>query len=330
MFSVVTTGRLEPSLKIRPKDEALGGKEKCLVEGWFTEETARSLFATAGLDYDLEKKQASQRGYQPKFLGSFKANVSLETKLTPIDSQNVLALVEGQSKELVVFTAHWDHFGVYSDGSGRIYHGARDNALGVAALIALAKAFMTVPRRQRQRSVLFLVPTAEEMGLLGSQFYCENPCTASMQDTIACINFDILNIFGKTQDVTFYGAGGGQIDAVAHDAARRQNRRVEPDPLASNGMFFRSDHFNFAKKGVPALFINMGFESVDETKPKDFIRSKQLDWNAACYHKDQDQVIEDPAHPWCWDLAGCIDDVRLVLHVAMRLVAGDLATQKLT
>jgi Zn-dependent M28 family amino/carboxypeptidase len=315
-------------LKIRSSNSGHESHGKCSIEGWFTEETARKVFAAAGLNFDTEKSAASHRGYKAKSLGSLKASVSLETKLTPIDSRNVLALIEGLTKEIVVFTAHWDHFGVYSDGSGRIYHGARDNALGVAALIALAKAFASIPKEKRQRSVLFLVPTAEEMGLLGSQFYCEQPCTAPISDTIACINFDILNIFGKTKDVTFYGPADGKIDAVAAEAAKRQNRRVDPDPLASNGMFFRSDHFNFAKKGVPALFINMGFESIDASKGKDFIRQTQLDWNAACYHKDQDQVIVDPNHPWFWDLSGCVDDVRLVYNVALRLVAGDLAASK--
>lgn len=166
------------------------------------------------------------------------------------------------------------------------------------------------------------------MGLLGSQHYCEDPCAAPIADTIACINFDILNIFGRTKDITFYGPADGVIDALALAAAQRQKRRVGSDPLASNGMFYRSDHFNFAKKGVPALFINMGFESVDETKPADFIKTKQVEWSAACYHKAEDQVIEDPAHPWFWDLAGCVEDIRLVFDVALQLVAGDYASSR--
>lgn len=166
--SVVRTGRLEPSLKVRPKDDVEARKDKCIIEGWLTEGSARKIFAAASLDFDAEKAAAGKRGFTAKSLGSFKATVSLKTQLTALDSRNVLALVEGASREVVVFTAHWDHFGLYSDGSGKIYHGARDNALGVAALLALAAAFNAVPREFRKRSVLFLVR------LMKSIFCCLN------------------------------------------------------------------------------------------------------------------------------------------------------------
>jgi Zn-dependent M28 family amino/carboxypeptidase len=147
-----------------------------------------------------------------------------------------------------------------------------------------------------------------------------------MNDTIACINFDIMNIFGRTHDVTFYGRGGNELDDLADEAAAIQKRRVDGDPTPENGMFYRSDHFNFAKMGVPALFINMGFDHVE--RGKEYLLKKQIEWTAKCYHKELDQVYTDPEHPWCWDLSGATEDVQLVFMVAAKLVTNQTLRPK--
>ena len=193
--------------------------------------------------------------------------MTIANTLRTINSRNVIAKLEGADPKLkdefVVYTAHWDHFGKNADG---IFHGAEDDALGCAALIEMGRAFTKLPSPPR-RSILFLAVTAEEQGLLGSQFYSVTPIYP-LAKTVADINMDSWNTHGRTKDMTLTGYGASELDDYARDAAAEQGRVVHGDAEPEKGFYYRSDHFNFAKQGVPALDIAGGVDYVG--KPPEF------------------------------------------------------------
>ena len=287
------------------------------IEGWITLDQGRKLLKLAGQDFDVLKKQAATREFKPIPLG-LTASMMLRNTLRTIDSQNVAAKLEGSDPkakdEYVVYTAHWDHLGTGPVVNGdRIYHGAKDNAVGTAGLLELARAFTKLPAPPR-RSILFLAVTAEEQGLLGSQYYAVTPIYP-LAKTLANINMDGLNVNGRTKDLTLVGFGASDLDDYTREAAGEQGRVIRPDPEPEKGFYYRSDHFNFAKQGVPALDPDEGIDFVG--KSSDYGKKVRDDWTEHDYHKPSDKVKPD------WDLTGAREDLKVLFAVGYRVAQAD-------
>ncbi len=250
-FSVVQS-RVTEQFDIVAPDKNMG---RAAVEGWITLDQAKALFAGAGKDFETLKKAALNRDFAPVPLAAT-ASVSLKNALRTIDSRNVAARLTGSDpalkNETVIYTAHWDHYGIGPEINGdKIYNGALDNATGVAGVLELARAFKKI-NPPPKRSILFLFVTAEEQGLLGSTYYALHPIDPLAQ-TAGVINIDAMNVYGRTKDLVIVGLGLSDLDDFMQAAAAEQGRILKPDPTPEKGSFFRSDHFPFAKQGVPAL-----------------------------------------------------------------------------
>jgi Zn-dependent M28 family amino/carboxypeptidase len=293
------------------------GMSRAAIEGWITLDQAKALFAMAGQDFDAVKKKARTREFAPVPLG-VKASMTLTNTIRTIDSRNVVGRIEGSDpaakNEHVIFTSHWDHYGIGPEIDGdKIYNGALDNATGVGGLIELGRAFSALPVAPR-RSLLFLSVTAEEQGLLGSEFYATTPLYP-LAKTVAVINMDALNVYGATSDLTVVGLGQSDLDDYAREAAAEQQRTVKADPEPERGSYFRSDHFPFAKQGVPALYAGNG--DVFVGKPADYGRTVRDAYTAKHYHKPSDEVRPD------WDLAGAVNDLKLYFAIGYRVAQAD-------
>ena len=313
-FSVVQ-GNLREKFDLITPDKNAG---RAAIEGWITLDAAKKLLAMGGQDFDALKKQAVTREFKPVPLG-VKASFAVRNTLRTIDSQNVVAKVEGSDPrmkdEYVVYSAHWDHLGVgapAADGD-KIYNGALDNATGVATVLEIARAFTQV-QPPPKRSILFLMVTAEEQGLLGSQYYSINPLYP-LNKTVANINIDGVNQWGRTKDLTLVGMGASDLDDYALAAAREQGRTLSPDPEPEKGFYYRSDHFHFAKQGVPALDPDSGVDFVG--KSADYSKTKRDEYNEKDYHGPSDEIKPD------WDLSGAAEDAQLLLAVGYRVANAD-------
>jgi|KBSSwiStaDraftv2_1062776.scaffolds.fasta_scaffold81648_2 Zn-dependent M28 family amino/carboxypeptidase len=287
------------------------------IEGWISNEQGRSLLNMAGEDYDALKKQAATREFKPVSLG-INASMTIKNKLRTIDSKNVVGKLEGRDpalkNEYVVYTAHWDHLGIGPAVNGdRIYNGAQDNASGTAGLLEIARAFTKLPAPPK-RSILFLSVTAEEQGLLGSQYYSVTPIYP-LAKTAANINMDGLNVFGRTKDLTVIGLGASDLDEYVKDAAGEEGRIIRPDPEPEKGFYYRSDHFNFAKQGVPALDPDSGIDFVG--KPPDYGQKVRDNYTEHDYHQPSDIVRPD------WDLSGAREDLKVFFAVGYRVAEAD-------
>ena len=294
-----------------------GGSERVAVESWISLETAKQLFAACGQDFETLKAAAARRDFQPVPLGA-KADFSVESTRREVRSRNVIGRLEGSDPKLraehVVYTAHWDHLGRDPGRDGdQIFNGAADNASGVAALLEIARAF-SKRKPPPKRSILFLAVTAEEKGLLGAKYYATHPLYP-LETTLVDINMDVINLWGRTRDITLIGKGESTLDGLVVEAAARQGRVVEPDPEPEKGMFYRSDHFEFAKQGVPALDPKSGIRYLG--KPDDYGLRKRDEYTQNDYHKVTDEVKPD------WDLSGAIDDIRLLVEVGDAIAEGD-------
>jgi len=281
------------------------------VEGWLHHETASTLFERAGLDYDSLKIAAQQSGFQAVSMGQT-ASVSLRNNVIRSVSNNVLALVPGSDRadEYIFYTAHWDHFGKKPELEGdQIFNGALDNATGISALVELAEAFVGLEQPQ-SRSMVFMAVTAEEQGLLGSAYYAANPIYP-LDKTVAAINMDALNILGPMHDISIVGYGNSELDDYLVEAAAIQDRVVNPETRPEAGSYYRSDHFNFAKVGVPALYTGSGVDHVEHGP--EWTRERSEEYSANHYHQPSDEY--DPN----WDLSGAIDDIRLFFRIGYRL-----------
>ncbi|MDP9143361.1 MAG: M28 family metallopeptidase [Actinomycetota bacterium] len=287
------------------------------MEGWIHLDVARRLLALAGQDFDSLKARAATREFTPVPLG-LTASLGIRNTLRTLDSRNVVAKVEGSDPvlrdEYVIYTAHWDHFGVGDAVDGdSIYNGAADNASGTAGLLEMARAFQELPTKPR-RSVLFLAVTAEEQGLLGSEYYARTPLHP-LAKTVANINVDVLNMDGRTSDLVVIGLGASELDDYLREAAGVQGRAVLPDPESEKGFYYRSDHFNFAKVGVPALYTDVGVTF--EGQPAGYGAERSADWNTNRYHKPSDEVLPS------WKPDGAIQDLELFFRVGYRVAQAD-------
>ncbi|MCX7973912.1 MAG: M28 family metallopeptidase [Candidatus Aminicenantes bacterium] len=284
---------------------------RCAVEGWLQKEVAEKILQEAGYNLEDLKKEALMPDFKPIPL-SLKVNLSLNNKIEKVTSHNVIALWPGKqrSDEYLIFVAHWDHFGRNPQLEGdQIFNGALDNASGTAALIELARAFTTL-KKKPWRSIVFLSVTGEEQGLLGSEFYAANPIYPP-EKTIAVINLDALNIYGPMKDITVIGYGLSDLDKYIEQAAQSQGRTVNPDPTPEKGSYFRSDHFPFAKRGIPAIYPSGGVEHL--IHGRDWTLVQREKYIAEKYHQPSDEF--DPS----WDLSGAIDDLKLLFRLAYRL-----------
>lgn len=290
---------------------------RAVVEGWITREQAIELFKMAGLDYEREKAVATTREFTPIPLG-VTASMNVANTIRTIDSKNVVGRLEGSDPVLkdqyVVYTAHWDHFGIGDPVRGdSIYNGALDNATGVGGMIEVARAFATLPTPPK-RSILFLAVTGEEQGLLGSDYYARTPLYP-LEKTLAAVNMDGLNIYGVTSDLTVVGLGQSELDDYATEAAAAQNRVVKADPEPERGGYFRSDHFPFAKQGVPAINAGGGNDFVG--KPADYGQQVRDAYTAQHYHQPSDEYRPD------WNLAGALKDLQIYFSIGYRVANAD-------
>lgn len=288
-----------------------GNAARPAIEGWITRRAAETLLRSSGHDYAQLLKAASQPGFKPVPL-SLTASGSLRNAIRRGNSANVVAVLPGTKHpdEYVVYMAHWDHLGrAFGRTGDTIFNGALDNATGTSGLLTMARAFAESPRRP-ERSIVFLAVTLEESGLLGSAYYVANP-VFPLARTVAAFNMDGIAWGGPTRDVTVVGAGASELEDDLVRAARRQDRVVKEEPTPENGFFFRSDHFNFAKGGVPALYIKLGID--DREKGADWGREQLAIFARTDYHKPSDEFRAD------LDLRGGLEDLALLHEIGGRL-----------
>ncbi|MFA9454200.1 MAG: M28 family metallopeptidase [Candidatus Aminicenantaceae bacterium] len=307
-WGVVQNGWTGPNFSLVTED---GNASRCAVESWISLQATLAIFEAAGQDYEGLKKSAEQPGFKAVPLG-LKASLAMDITIRDSISRNVIGILPGSDRkdEYIIYTAHWDHFGRDLSLEGdQIYNGALDNATGTAALIELAEAFQALGSPP-SRSILFLAVTAEEQGLLGSDFYATNPIYP-LTKTAAVINMDSLNIYGRMKDIRIVGYGQSELDDYVQTYAQEVGRVVLPNATPEKGSFFRSDHFPFAKQGVPALSAGSGIQHLENgeewglAQQELYIRDK--------YHKTSDEY--DPN----WDLSGALEDLHMYFTLGYRL-----------
>jgi len=287
------------------------------ARSWITLDVAKKLIADSGQDFDALKKAAITKEFRPVMLNA-KANIEIKQQIHSFKSHNVIGKLEGSDPkfrdEYVIYTAHWDHLGRHSELQGdQIFNGAIDNASGVASVIQIAAAF-TKLNPAPKRSVFFMDTTAEEAGLLGAKYYAEHPLYP-LQKTLADINIDGINPWGKTHDLEDLTTNNSTLDDLLGQAAAPQGRVMKPTSEPEKGGFYRVDSFEFAKAGVPVLHTARGIEIIG--KPPEYGKQKRDEFVAKHYHQPSDEV--DPS----WDLSGAVQDVQLLFEVGYQVANGD-------
>ncbi len=295
------------------------GEPQIQVAAWATEDAVKRLLAAAGQDLDKLVAQARSRDFHPVPLG-ITTSMTLENKVSRVETANVAGLLRGSDPklrgEVVIYSAHHDHLGIGApDKSGdRIYHGANDNAAGCAQLLAIARAYAALPERPR-RSILFLFVGVEEQGLLGSEYYARHP-TFPPGRIAADINFDGGNIWGPTTDLTSVAFGkSADLDHLLEALAARQGRTIEGDAFPDRGHFYRSDQFNFAKIGVPAIYLNPG--TTFRGHPAAWGKEAIEEWERTQYHQPSDRLTAD------WNFDGMIEDAQLGFAAGIAIAQAD-------
>jgi Zn-dependent M28 family amino/carboxypeptidase len=310
-WGVVVSSWTGPQLAL---DDPDGHADQTQANGWITDEAAQALFASAGANLKDAMAAAKRPGFRAVPLG-LKASLDFTSTIRRQASRNVIGILPGARRpdEYVIYSAHWDHLGRCEPVKGDdICNGAVDNASGTAGLIALARAH--VKAGPADRSILFLAVTGEESGLLGSDYYAANPIYP-LARTVGGLNMDSLNVFGRTHDVTLNGGGKSEIEAYLDRAVKPQRRKIVPEPTPEKGYYYRSDHFSFAKRGVPMLYFESGEDLVKGGLTAGHIASE--DYTENRYHKPQDEY--DPR----WDWSGAIEDLQLNYVIGRELASGD-------
>ena len=297
-------------------DNANKNMDAVSARSWITLDVAKELFADSGQDFGALEKSAITKDFRPVVLNA-KANIAIAQQIRSFKSHNVIGKLEGSdpklSGEYVIYTAHWDHLGRHPELQGdQIFNGAIDNASGVASVIELAAAFRKI-NPPPKRSVLFMATTAEEAGLLGAKFYAEHPLYP-LAKTLADINLDSMNVWGKARDIEDLSLGFSTLDDLLAAAAKQQGRSAIPDSRPDKGKIYRADNFEFSKVGLPSLYIGKGEHllSRPESAP---LRSDEFD--STDYHQVTDEVHPD------WDLSGAVQDVQLLFEVGYQVANGD-------
>ncbi|MEO7598267.1 MAG: M28 family peptidase, partial [Opitutus sp.] len=313
-FAVLIGSRSRENFEIQTPDN---NASHVAMEGWLTHDAAKRLFAATGHDYDLLKQTAARRDFRPVALGA-KASFVITSEIRNVQSKNVVAKITGidpkLKNEYVVYSAHWDHLGRDSRLQGdQIYNGAADNAAGTAVLLEIAQAFKALPAaEQPKRSILFLSVTAEEKGLLGARYYVQQPLYP-LKKTLANINMDGANQFSATSDMVAIGNGASSIDDIGVAVAQSQGRTMLPEKHPEHGSYYRSDHFEFAKVGVPAYYPKAGTQFIG--KPADFGEKLIQDYLANDYHKVTDEVRPE------WTFEGAEQDTEFLMKVGLIPIA---------
>jgi len=288
-----------------------GNMGRLAFEGWITLDRATGLLASVGQNFDALKARAQRKGFKAVPLDAT-ASAKLRNGIRRSNSANVVATIPGASQpgEYVVFMGHWDHLGQSLAGKGdTIFNGAVDNATGVSGLLTVASAMMRDAVKPA-RTVVFLAVTAEESGLLGSAYYADNPIFPLAQ-TVAVLNMDAMYFGGPTKDVAVIGFGASELEKYLGVEAAKQDRVLKPEPTSERGFFYRSDHFNFAKKGVPALYFDLGLD--DRENGRDFAEKQREDYIKARYHQVGDEIAAGS------DLRGGFQDLQLHYGVGRTL-----------
>ena len=295
------------------------GEPRVEIKGWFTEDASKKIASLGGQDLDRLRQAAQKRDFRPVPLG-VDISMRIENSVQSKDSANVVGKLPGSDPKLateaVVYTAHHDHLGMKMDakpGEDAIYNGALDNASGVGAMLAIAKAFKQLPKAPR-RSIYFASVTAEEQGLLGSEYLAKHPPVAAGR-IASNINIDGVSIFGRTRDITMIGYGKSSLDPIIVALAKTEGRVVKPDQFPDRGFFYRSDQFNLAKEGVPAAYFDSGTDVIG--KPASWGKSKLEEWEARDYHQPSDELKSE------WDLSGAVEDVRLDFWLGVKVANAD-------
>ena len=285
------------------------------VAGWLTRDAAQRLFAKAGLDFDKLAAEADHRGFKPVPLKAT-ASITLDSKIEHGSANNVLGMIKGTTRpdQVIVYSAHWDHLGEDDSLKGdKIYNGAVDNGTGISALLEIAKAFKA-QKPAPERSVLFTAVTLEESGLLGSLYYTKHP-VFPMDKTVADINMDAMDVIGPTKNLQIIGNGQSQLEDMLKAALKKQGRYASPDATPQNGFYYRSDHFSFAKAGVPALMTQTGNDKVEGGTAAG--KAALDDYTAHRYHTPLDNF--DPK----WDFRGVAEDTQALYEVGRELSLSD-------
>jgi Zn-dependent M28 family amino/carboxypeptidase len=292
-----------------------GGKSQTHANGWIQKSVARDIFAAAGLSLEKQMAAAKQKGFKAVPL-NLTASLSFENEIARKASKNVIGVMKGTKRpdEYVLYTAHWDHLGrctAAADGED-ICNGAVDNATGTAALVALAEGYAKAGAPDR--SVVFLAVTAEESGLLGSKFYAENP-VFPLSQTVGGVNMDAFSMSGPAKNLTVIGQGKSQLDTYLEAAAKSEGRTPEMEPTPEKGFYYRSDHFSFAKLGVPMVYFEGGDDLV--TGGKTAAKAAADDYEKNRYHAPDDEFDEK------WDWSGVMSDLKLYYRVGRMLAMTD-------
>jgi Zn-dependent M28 family amino/carboxypeptidase len=295
-----------------------GDEPRIQIPAWTSEDAMYRIFKFAGHDLDELREAAKSRDFEPVPLG-VTTSLRLENEVTRVQTANVVATLAGRDPELaaqyIVYSAHHDHLGIgkANEQGDEIYNGALDNAAGCGQVLAIARAFTALPDRPR-RSIMLAFVAAEEQGLLGSAYFAQHPPVPAGR-MAANINYDGANIWGRSQDVTYIGYGKSSLDAVVETFASEQGRTVKPDQFPDRGFFYRSDQFNFAKVGVPAIYLDTGTEFVD--RPEGWGKEQIEAWETVHYHQPSDELVDD------WNFDGMIEDATLGFKIGLHLAETD-------
>ncbi|MEP6800825.1 MAG: M28 family peptidase [Acidobacteriota bacterium] len=295
------------------------GSPRAALKAWATEEASRKIAAFGGQDLDRMRAAAQRKDFRPVPLG-VTVSFAVSSSIRNVESGNALGQIRGSdpslSKQIVIYTAHHDHFGKkegVKPGEELIFHGARDNASGVAAVLAIARAYTRLPKPPR-RTIVFASVTGEEQGLLGSEYLAKHPPVPA-GDMAANINIDELNIWGRTRDISMIGIGKSSLDVPIAEILAMQGRTLKADPFPDKGHFYRSDQFNFAKIGVPASYFDPGTDFIG--KPAGWGEQQIDHYEKQEYHQPSDEYRDT------WDLSGAIEDLQLDFYLGLRVANAD-------
>ncbi len=308
-FSVVQSSWGGENFELRVDDQV----PQLPLKAWTSEDASRDILEMAGYSLEDLKERAHSQDFEPVDL-DLRASSTIRQTLRDIDTYNVLGLIPGgdpnYSDEVLVYTAHYDHFGIGEPVDGdSIYSGALDNAIGVSMMLSIANAFQNMPIPPH-RSILFAAVGAEEFGLIGSEYYVRNP-TFPHQNIVACINTDGANIWAPTRDIIFLGSERSTIGDIVHEIGDRRRMDIGSDPAPEQGYFYRSDHFSFAKAGIPAVSLRTGTDFIG--KPDDWGEEQVQTYIAEHYHQPSDVIRDD------WDLRGAVDQGRFCFELGWQL-----------
>jgi Zn-dependent M28 family amino/carboxypeptidase len=286
------------------------------MRSWVTEATAHKIMALAGQNLEDLRKRAESRDFEPVKL-NLSASIHITSEIKRVKAPNVVGILRGRDPKLrdeyVVYSAHWDHLGIGEPNKkgDNIYNGAVDNASGVASILAIAQALSRLPQAEKpKRSILFLFPTAEEQGLLGAEWYAKHPLVP-LKKTAGNVNLDSMNILGTTRDFVPLGADRSSLNAVVQAVARERGMTVVPDPRPEQGSFYRSDHFPFAKVGVPSISLKEGKDFVGHSR--EWGEQKFNAYNTANYHQPSDEYDDS------WNFEGMIQEAEIALAIGRRI-----------